>query len=471
MNTPLIWILLPGSSAIVFYFLRKREQTTMVSGILLSSLLAILGWQIPIGERISLGPLSFELGDTLSVLGRHFTLGASDRPVFVLIYLAVAFWFIGSAVARVNRLFVPITLGIAALLTGALAVEPFLYAALLIEMAVLLSLPLFVPPGKSVSRGTLRYLVYQTLGMPFLLLSGWALAGLETNPGDSVLIVRASLLMGLGFAFILGIFPFHTWIPMIAEEADPYIAAFIFFELPLAISLFGLDFLERYAWLRSATGMYELLRLTGGLMVFFGGLWAAFQTHLGRMMGYAVMVEIGLSLLALGTGAPAGDMNPVLDTFFSLLLPYGLALAVWALALVSIRELAPDLRFRSVTGIAGSLPLASGALSLAHLSMAGFPLLAGFPVQLGLWENLAGQYPLVAIAALTGIGGLMVGGLRTLAVLVMGSTEQEGHPSETWGQASLLSIGMAALLLVGLMPQWFLPFMTSMASEFLQAGP
>jgi formate hydrogenlyase subunit 3/multisubunit Na+/H+ antiporter MnhD subunit len=206
-------------------------------------------------------------------------------------------------------------------------------------------------------------------------------------------------------------------------------------------------------------------------MVFFGGLWAAFQSHLGRMMGYAVVVEIGLSLLALGAGAPTGDMNPLLNNFFSLLLPYGLALAVWALALVTIRTVAPDLRFRSVMGIARNLPLASSALFLAHFSMAGFPLLAGFPVQLSLWENLAGRYPFIAIEALFGIAGLMVGGLRTLAVLVMGPAGQEGQASETWDQVSLLGLGMIALLLVGLMPQWFLPFMTNLASGFLQTGP
>jgi formate hydrogenlyase subunit 3/multisubunit Na+/H+ antiporter MnhD subunit len=206
-------------------------------------------------------------------------------------------------------------------------------------------------------------------------------------------------------------------------------------------------------------------------MVFLGGLWAAFQNHLGRMMGYAVMVEIGLTLLALGAGDPTGDLPAFLNAFFSLLLPYGLALAVWALALVSFRRLAPDLRFRSVIGIARNFPLASSALFLAHFSMAGFPLLAGFPVQLAVWENLAGQYPFIATPALVGIAGLMVGGVRTLAVLVMGPARQEEQMSETWGQASLLSIGMVALVLGGLLPQWFIPFMTNLASGFLQAGP
>ena len=42
------------------------------------------------------------------------------------------------------------------------------------------------------------------------------------------------------------------------------------------------------------------------LMVFVGGVWAAFENHLGRMMGYAAVMEIGLSLMAIGLGNAAG---------------------------------------------------------------------------------------------------------------------------------------------------------------------
>ena len=40
----------------------------------------------------------------------------------------------------------------------------------------------------------------------------------------------------------------------------------------------------------------------GLIMVVSGGLLAAFQRHLGRIMGYAVIVETGFSILTISLG-------------------------------------------------------------------------------------------------------------------------------------------------------------------------
>jgi NADH-quinone oxidoreductase subunit N len=203
MSSPLVWIFLPAFCAVLLFVVRRWQRAVAVAGAVITLALAWLGWFLPIGERLRLSFISIELNDTLTVLGRRFVLEANDKPVIMLLYLAAAFWFAGSLIARVDQQFIPLGLGIAALLIAAIAVEPFLYAALLIEMAVLLCVPLLTSFGRAPGRGIVRFLTFQTLGMPFLLFSGWAIAGVEATPGDPGLIFRASVLLGLGFAFLL----------------------------------------------------------------------------------------------------------------------------------------------------------------------------------------------------------------------------------------------------------------------------
>ena len=473
MNTPTIWIIFPGIAAVILYLLRRWKRAINLAGVVLALLLAWLAWKLPIGETLSLGPFtqlpSINLTDTMTILGRRFILDAASRPFLIFIYLGIALWFGGAYIARTGILFVPVGLAVAALLTAALAVEPFLFAALLIEMAALACLPILSPPGKPVGRGVLRFLTFQTLGVPFILYAGLLLSGVQTTPENPSLVIRIAILMVLGFAFFTAIFPFHTWIPMIAEEANPYTAAFVFFFIPGIVSLFALEFLNRYPWLQAEPGVSTALSFLGVLMVSIGGIWAAFQRHLGRILGYAAIVEIGLSLLAISLGAGRTANPDLQNLFFALFLPRGVGLAIWALALATLQAQVKDLSFRSMQGLARRSPVAASSLLLANFSLAGFPLLASFPIDLALWTALSSQSLSVALLVLLGFIGLLFAGFRTLAVLVMGQENEDWRITETRPQLLLLGMGMGMLFLIGLLPQWFMPMMINMA-QILRGG-
>ena len=188
-------------------------------------------------------------------------------------------------------------------------------------------------------------------------------------------------------------------------------------------------------------------------------------------MGYAVIVEIGLSILALSPGYDEASGLPLLGSFFTLLLPRGLALAVWAIALTVIQGQVKDLRFRQVQGIAQRMPVATCALLLAHFSLAGFPILAGFPARLALWDGLARSSQLAAATALLGAAGLLVAGLRTLAVLVVTRSNEPLQFLESRGQQALLALGGLGLFLIGLFPMWVLPLLKNLGNTYTHLKP
>lgn len=464
MSAPFLWIFLPLALAVLLW-LPRNQRTVVLAACILTFFLAAAAWLLPIDAALTAGGVSFKIAPSYEILGRRLTLTSADRSILALVYGSALFWFFPAGVARVTRRLIPLGLAITALLVAALAVEPFLYAAVLIEMAVLLSIPLLAPPGQKPGRGPIRFLIFQTLAMPFVLFSGWLLAGLEATPGNLGLVQLAAILLGLGFAFLLAVFPFYTWMPLLAEETHPYVAGFILWLFPTVTMFFGLGFVDHYTWLRASPVLVNVLTAVGALMVVTGGLFAGFQNHLGRIMGYAVIAETGFSLLAISLGGEIG-----LNVFLLLLVPRAISLGLWTLSLSILREHKPGLTFEHVRGLGRLLPFAASGVVLANLALAGLPLLAGFPVRQALWENLARLSLPLTLWVMLGSLGLFSGALRTLAALAMAPDGSRWEVREARPQSALLALGWLALLLLGLFPQWALPLWTSLPAIFEHLG-
>lgn len=481
MSSPMIWIAAPGVIGGLLFLLRKSERLVIFIGVFTSLWLAFTASVMAINEVVTIGGLSFKISETLFVMGREFTLTDTQRPFLMLMYLIHAVWILGAYFSRPGEAFVPFTFGMVAILIAALAIEPFLYAALFIEIIVLMAIPLLSPPDRRPGRGVYRFLAFHSFGMPFILFTGWMLAGLEASPGDLALVVRAGALLGIGFAFLAAIFPFHSWIPMLAEDAHPYIVAFILFMLPGMVTLFGLGFLDRFVWLRESEQVFQMLRTIGVVMVMAGGLWAAFETHLGRMLGQAAIAEMGLTLLAVGLESTEG-----LRIYFWLILPRVISFVLWSGVLSDLwNSTGGDLRMETFRGLWKERLHLVLVLLGAHFSLVGIPLLGGFPARLALWQQLGAGYPLIAGGAVLGAVGLLAGGLRTMNIFFV-AKDPENHPDPenrvitqkplpviapekrfAWGMSVL---AMGAIVAAGLFPGKYMLWIEGLMAMFEQLG-
>lgn len=465
MTAPLLWILVPLLIGGLTLILPGERLKVAVGGLTAVALTAV-ALLIPIDSALLIGPISIKISSSTQILGRNFALGPPDGALLAIFYGVAALWFFGAEAVGVSNRLIPLGLAIIALLVASIAVEPFLFAAIFIEIAVLLAVPLLSPPGQVPGRGVVRFLIYQTLAMPFILFAGWMLAGVESSPGDLALTIQSATMLGMGFAFLLAVFPLYSWIPLIGEETSPYVAGFLFWTLPTITIIFGMGFLDRYTWLRSSPELTTALRLGGVLMVVTGGLWSAFQRQLGRMMAYAAIAETGFVMMALGIQPSSNSV----DVIFLHLIPRGLGLAVWALSLSILRKTSEPLTFHGLQGIARGYPVASAGLVLAQLSIVGFPLLAGFPPRLALWEGLAAQSLGLSFWLLIGLLGLSTGAIRTLTVLVMAPEKTAWAWNESRLQTVMLGVGVAGLFLLGIFPQIQGPFLSDLPLMFSHLG-
>lgn len=464
MNAPTIWIIAPAIIAVLLMLISNQRALSFVGGFV-AVLLALTAQFVPMEEAFRLGSLSFKIESSLNILGRQLLINPQEGPLLALIYGATALWFFGAEASKSTLRLVPLGLFITALMVASIAVEPFLYAALFIEMAVLLSVPLvtsiYKPPGK----GIIRFLIYQTLAMPFILLSGWLLAGVEASPGNLTLAAQSAAILGLGFAFLLAIFPLYSWIPMLLEEAPPFAVGFLLWIIPTITLIFGAGFIDRYSWLRTSPQLTTALQFSGLLMLVTGGLWAAFQNNIGRIMAYGSIAETGFSLLALSLDPKLGI--PILFLLFP---ARALGLAVWSLSLTIIKERSKSMRFSDVRGMLRMAPFASAGLIVASLSTSGFPLLAGFPARLALWDGIARVSPSAALWMGIGLVGLFTASFRMLAVLSMAEEYASWEVGENWLQWIMLGLGMIGLFFLGLFPQAVQYFLSSLPSMFEHLG-
>jgi len=464
MNAPTLWIVIPIGLGILLLFTNNQRFLSLVGGSL-AVILAVIAQFVPIEVALRVGAFSLRIDSELTILGRSLIILPTEGSLLALIYGAAALWFFGAEASKTATRIVPLGFVIIALMVASIAVQPFLYAALFIEMAILIAIPMLTSIYRPPGRGVVRFLIYQTLAMPFILLAGWLLAGVEASPGDLALTAQSAAMLGMGFAFLLAIFPLYSWIPLLIEENSPYIVGFLLWILPTITIIFGAGFLDRYSWLRSSPQLILALRYVGLLMVVTGGAFAAFQRHLGRIMAYGSIAETGFSLLALSL-----DLRLGIPILFLLIPARALGLAVWSLSLTIVKENVEAMQFGAARGILRVTPIAGAGMIVATLSAGAFPLLAGFPARLALWEGLSRESLGAALWMAIGIAGLLTSAFRSLAVISMADEFTGWTPRESFTQMIMLGLGMLGLFLLGVFPQTVQLFLSNLPLMFEHLG-
>ena len=450
MNAPIIWIFFPIVESLLLIMLRKKKRAVIIIAASSSFLLCLLALLLPIGTQKGEGLFPLFINPELEILGRRFFIQQEDNLLLALIYGVGTVWFAGSLIIDTSVFFPALGMAFLALIIAASTVEPFLYAALLIEGAALICLPFLVRYRDKSRRGIFRFIIFQTLGMPFILLAGWFLVGGEVVPVSEVQLIQATALLIFGFAFWLGIFPLHTWIPMLAEDSSPLTVGFVLSVLSFNGIFMLLEFFNRFAWLREFSAIYPTLRYLGALMIIFAGIWSLFQQSLERYFAYALIFSSGSALISLGL-----IPNDGIYFYAAGILPkfVGILLMSWSMQLLLARN--KSLQLSAVTGRAGNFPFSIAAFLVGFFAVVGLPLSPGFLTNALMLETLSNYSVGLASIVLIGAFFLALAGFR-LILRFLSRSQIATEEKESLSEKILLICFICLVVLFGLFPSMFL---------------
>jgi NADH:ubiquinone oxidoreductase subunit 2 (subunit N) len=470
MSAPLLFIMLPFIFGVAALAVSRWEQPLAVAATSLSAVLALAAWTLPIGTPFSFGPWSPQINPAMGIAGTEMRLGNGFRGILALTYGGGFLWFLGAQIIREQSKIVLLGLVLISLLLSPLAVPGLILASVLIFFSILsgaILLTISVTGDRHVS-GVLGFLTFGALAIPFLLMAGGLIPGLGGSPAALEIVVRPSIFLGLGFAFLLAIFPFYAWLPRLAESNRPFRVALVVLFMNMTVSVLAILLVDRIVWLRDSERLYAVLRFTGLLVILTGGFWSAFQRNWSRQMGFAMLVENGLVLVALGSGLTAG--LPLIAALLLVRIP---AYLVWASGMSVFEARCGSLALDALEGAGIRNPVLGAATLAGHFSAAGLPLLAGFVPRLSLIFTL-GSAP-EAVGVWAAVLGLAAGGLRTLSILFLRPPRGDKSEEKQADDPLLLRfqqgfLGFVALLLFGfgVFPQIYADIVTRFPLIFSQ---
>ena len=192
----------------------------------------------------------------------------------------------------------------------------------------------------------------------------------KASASPAVLLGVALMLAGI--AFKLAIAPFHLWAPDIYEGAPTPITAMLAmgskaagFAILLRIFIVALPALQDY-WLIAVSAM-AVISMVGGTVV------AMRQTNIKRMIGYSSIAQAGYML----AGLMAADVPGVQGMLFYAMLYIFANVGAFAV-IVSVSQQTGTDEIEDFAGLAQKSPFLAVVMTIALLSMAGIPPMAGF---------------------------------------------------------------------------------------------
>lgn len=314
--------------------------------------------------------------------------------------------------------------------------------------------------SKRGNEATLKFFIYGAValaimayGMTFLYgLTGsleLRAIGAGLQGADAVWIAVAAGMILVGYAFEATLVPFHFWAPDVYDGATAPISGFISV-VPKIAAFAGLLRFVLLALPGGLAGWPLIVGLLAVATMTFGNLVALRQSRLKRLLAYSSIAQAGYALIAVAVAEQAAGAVSAVGYYLAAYLFMNLAAFT---VVAQIERATGSDAIGALRGLGRRMPGAAAALTIALLSLAGFPPLAGFAGKvLLLSAAIAGGATWLAVIAAVNFAVALYYYIAVVAEMYLKPPlSTEPLPGGT-GYTLAAGLSLAGTFLLGILP-------------------
>lgn len=431
----LVWLPILGMLAIAFIPRKNEEVIRIVAAVAtgLQLFLAILLWMQ--FDKAAVGFQFMEKYSWIPSFNIFYTLGVDglSLPMVILTpllsFLAVfVSWNIKRAVKGYFALFLLLDTGMMGVF---LSLDFFLFYVFWEVMLLPMYFLIGIWGGPQRVYAAIKFFLFTLVGSVLMLIAILALYFTCGQTFDMVTLMHTApealsgvmwwgmsaikviwVLLFIGFAIKVPVFPLHTWLPLAHVEAPTAISVILAGVL-LKMGIYGM-LRVNYSMLPEAVWWFAgTLAVLGVINVIWGGLAALAQKDLKKMVAYSSINHLGYALLGMAAvvaalakngsnyaAAEAGLSGAVFQMF-----NHGTISAMLFILAGVVYDRAHHREIDGFGGLAKQMPIYAGVTAVAFFAGLGLPSLSGF---ISEFMCFVGAFPVFRTLVIIGTLGILI---------------------------------------------------------------
>ena len=434
--------LLPAVAALVVS-LMPASQVRAIQSFGMGAALGTFGVACGVLGRFHSGDAGYQLvvhQSWISQFGISFSLGVDGISLFLalLTALLVPIALAGAGTRREPKAFVAWILLLETGCLGSFLALDLLLFFLFFELTLV---PVYFLIGgwghERRGYAAIKFFVYTFLGSAFLFVGILAVVFIhQGQTGVTTFDVRALastqlsstagilcfLAFTAAFAVKAPIFPFHTWSPDAYSES-PAAGAVLLAGVMAKLGTYGIVRFDLELFPNAVVTLAPLLLTLGVIGILYGGIVAAVQRDLKRLVAYSSLAHIGF--IVVGAFALTGE---ALSGAVLQMVNHGLYTAALFLLIAMIYRRMGTFQVPALRGLQHKAPVLAGIFTVVMLASIGLPGLNGF---VGEFLILAGTFLTHRWWAVVATTGVVIA-----AVYLLWAYQQVFHGPKEAGERS-----------------------------------